>query len=183
MRRFPERCFRTAKARPTWLNAIYTLIQTAAMWFVFLAAIPNAILQVQTRLGVPRFEPGWLFLPAIVAFWLFGLMGIYCGFLFVRFGGGTPLPLDQTTTLVIRGPYRHVRNPMAVFGILQGVCVGLAVGSWPVCAYALFGIPVWHVFARPFEEKDLADRHGESYLDYRRAVRNWLPKWRPYPRQ
>jgi len=178
---FPGRCFRTAKTRPVWVNALYTLIQTAGMWFVFLAAIPWLILQAQPVLGVARFNPGWLAPASMTVFGLAGLTGIYCGLLFVRYGGGTPLPLDQTTNLVVRGPYRYVRNPMAVLGILQGVCVGVATGSWPVCVYALCGAPVWHIFARPFEERDLADRHGEAYLKYQREVRNWIPRIRPYP--
>jgi protein-S-isoprenylcysteine O-methyltransferase Ste14 len=31
--------------------------------------------------------------------------------------------------LVIAGPYRYVRNPMAVAGILQGIAVGWYLGS------------------------------------------------------
>jgi protein-S-isoprenylcysteine O-methyltransferase Ste14 len=34
--------------------------------------------------------------------------------------------------LVVVGPYRIVRNPMAVAGALQTIGVGLWVGSWAV---------------------------------------------------
>ena len=32
--------------------------------------------------------------------------------LFVTLGKGTLAPWDATTKLVVRGPYRHIRNPM-----------------------------------------------------------------------
>ena len=32
--------------------------------------------------------------------------------LFIRFGDGTAAPWDPPQNLVVRGPYRHVRNPM-----------------------------------------------------------------------
>ena len=96
----------------------------------------------------------------------------------VRQGQGTPLPLDQTNQLVTRGPYRFVRNPMAVAGIGQGVCVSLIFWSLPILVYSLLGAVIWHVVVRPIEEKNLQSRFGQRYLDYRQAVRCWIPRWR-----
>jgi len=45
-------------------------------------------------------------------------------------GNGTPLPAATARRLVIGGPYRFVRNPMAVAGLVQTVGVGLWTGSW-----------------------------------------------------
>src|SRR5574341_1279456 len=44
---------------------------------------------------------------------------------FATRGRGTPLPIDAPKTLVVRGPYRVVRNPMYL-GVL-GVILGQAV--------------------------------------------------------
>ena len=39
--------------------------------------------------------------------------------------------------LVIAGPYRWIRNPMAVAGIVQGVAVGIILHAWLVITYAV----------------------------------------------
>jgi protein-S-isoprenylcysteine O-methyltransferase Ste14 len=61
---------------------------------------------------------------------------------------------------VLAGPYRHVRNPMAVAGIAQGVAVALWLGSWAVLLYAVSGALLWHMAIRSAEERDLAERFG-----------------------
>src|SRR6516164_5955262 len=49
----------------------------------------------------------------------------WCIFTFVFVGKGTPAPVDPPRRLVIRGPYRFVRNPMYIGAGL--VLVGLAI--------------------------------------------------------
>ena len=78
--------------------------------------------------------------------------------------------------LVISGPYRVVRNPMAIAGITQGVAVGLMLGSWLVVVYTLCGSLVWNWVIRPFEEDDLAYRFGAEFEAYRSRVGCWIPR-------
>lgn len=80
--------------------------------------------------------------------------------------------------LIAAGPYRLVRNPMAVAGIAQAVAVGLLVGSWLVVAYGLVGSLMWNFLVRPHEEADLAARFGEEFEEYRRTVGIWVPRLR-----
>lgn len=95
-------------------------------------------------------------------------------------GDGTPLPMDTARHLVVRGPYRWVRNPMAIGGIGQGIGVGLLRRSPLTILYALSGAVLWHVAIRPSEEADLLARHGAPYVRYRRAVRCWWPRRSAY---
>src|SRR5688572_15588373 len=170
-----------AKPRPAICNVFKTLAQTAVMWGFFLGLLPIAIAYLE------RTFVGWK-LPAIPAeicwasFALFGLIGIYSGMLFAIHGRGTPLPLDTATRFIILGPYRWVRNPMAIAGITQGLWIGLLLRSPAVLLYCLIGAAIWHFSARPWEERDLAKRFGEPYLHYRDQVRNWVPRIRPYGR-
>jgi protein-S-isoprenylcysteine O-methyltransferase Ste14 len=90
-------------------------------------------------------------------------------------GRGTPLPLVSTRHLVVSGPYRHVRNPMAIAGILQGIAVAMWLGSWLVLVYSALGAVVWHTLVRPAEERDLRARFGTAYTKYRDSVPLWLP--------
>jgi protein-S-isoprenylcysteine O-methyltransferase Ste14 len=95
------------------------------------------------------------------------------------FGRGTPLPSAMASDLVVRGPYRFVRNPMAVAGIVQGAAVGLMLSSWLVVVYAVCGSLVWNYAIRPHEERDLEQRFGEEFRRYRAAVRCWCPRFVP----
>ena len=109
-------------------------------------------------------------------FLLASVLGLASAFYMVRDGAGTPLPLDQTNKLVVSGPYRFVRNPMAVAGISQGLAIALIFQSVALLIYSLLGALVWHLVVRPFEEADMVTRFGESYLEYRSKVACWIPK-------
>lgn len=91
-------------------------------------------------------------------------------------GNGTPLPTATAPYLVVGGPYRFVRNPMALAGIVQGVAVGWYFGSLAVIAYAFTGALLWHFCVRPIEEADLQQRFPADYPQYREAVGLWLPR-------
>lgn len=80
--------------------------------------------------------------------------------------------------LVVSGPYRYVRNPMAVGSISQGVAVGLMASSWLIVLYAVAGAVIWDWFVRPHEEAELSSRFGASFASYRNAVRCWVPTLR-----
>lgn len=100
--------------------------------------------------------------------------------LFVKIGKGTLAPWDPTSRLVVRGPYRHVRNPM-ISGVLA-VLVGEAAlfASVPVLVWfgAVFLVNV--IYFPLVEEPGLRERFGEDYDAYRANVPRWLPRLRPW---
>lgn len=115
------------------------------------------------------------------------LIALGAGFLlhaFARFvieGLGTPAPVAPTQRLVIGGVYRYVRNPMYLAVGATIVGQALLLGQPELLAYAAaFGVVVI-CFVRLYEEPTLADRFGESYEAYRRAVPGWLPRLQPWP--
>jgi len=67
---------------------------------------------------------------------------------------------------------------MAIAGIGQGLAVALIFESVPILIYSLLGAVVWHFVVRPFEERDMADRFGDSYIEYRQNVLCWIPSIR-----
>lgn len=178
----PPAGFRAASGSTVWI-AIKSLLQILVFWTTFFVVLPKAIVALQQLLGIGFFEfPGRIMLGAI-GFVLFGALGLWSAALTIALGRGTPLPTDCASVLVITGPYRFVRNPMALAGIGQGVWVGLIWGSWPVMAYALTGGLIWHVLTRPIEERDLVARFGGAYLDYQRSVMCWWPTFRFRPNE
>lgn len=93
-----------------------------------------------------------------------------------RRGGGTPLPIDAASRLVVDGPYRFVRNPMAIAGLAQALGVAIAIGSWMTLVYVAIGAAIWQWVVRPGEEPQLLRQFGGSYAAYRNAVRCWIPR-------
>jgi protein-S-isoprenylcysteine O-methyltransferase Ste14 len=103
---------------------------------------------------------------------------------FVRFAraDGTPAPLVPTVHLVVVGPYRYVRNPMylAVLAIILGQA--LLFGSGGTLLYAGIVLLAVVVFVRSYEEPTLELDYGDEYREYRRNVRGWIPRVRPWDR-
>jgi protein-S-isoprenylcysteine O-methyltransferase Ste14/predicted DCC family thiol-disulfide oxidoreductase YuxK len=171
-------------ARPAggaW-NVARTLAQTVAFWALFLVAFPALIYALEGRLGLEgyRFASPVVRVLGVALFALGGVLGLTSGAVLAVKGRGTPLPADGPRDLVVAGPYRHVRNPMAIAGLVQGAGVGVFLGSPLVLAYTLAGMLLWHALVRPWQENDLEQRFGESYRRYRRRVRCWRPRWRGY---
>jgi protein-S-isoprenylcysteine O-methyltransferase Ste14 len=96
--------------------------------------------------------------------------------LFAREGEGTLAPWDQTRRLVVRGPYRYVRNPMlsGVFAILLGEA--LLFGSVPLLLW-FGGVVLANALYMPLiEEPRLKRRFGEEYEAYCANVPRWIPR-------
>jgi protein-S-isoprenylcysteine O-methyltransferase Ste14 len=98
---------------------------------------------------------------------------------FVLDGLGTPAPAAPPEHLVVRGLYRHVRNPMyvAVVTVIVGQALVLDLA---LLLYAAAAAAVMATFVRVWEEPDLRRRFGASYDEYRRAVPGWWPRLRPW---
>lgn len=99
---------------------------------------------------------------------------------FAREGQGTLAPWDPPRRLVVRGPYRYVRNPM-ISGVLL-VLFGEAgvLLSRPHLEWALVFLGLNLVYIPLVEEPMLIDRFGADYREYRRHVPGLLPRWRPW---
>jgi protein-S-isoprenylcysteine O-methyltransferase Ste14 len=173
---FDRSLFRAASSASPLRNGVKTLIQIVCIWVLALVIVPLVILDAFGSRVLP--QPGLGLWMGATMFIGFSLLGLASSYYMVRDGGGTPLPLDQTTTLVVSGPYRCVRNPMAVAGIGQGLSVALVFQSLPVLIYAILGALVWHLVVRPVEERDMVQRFGEPYVAYRSRVGCWIPRFR-----
>jgi protein-S-isoprenylcysteine O-methyltransferase Ste14 len=100
--------------------------------------------------------------------------------LFGRVGEGTLAPWDPTRRLVVRGPYRRVRNPMisGVGLVLLGEAAILG-SSAILVELGLFALANL-IYIPLVEEPDLAARFGADYEEYRRAVPRWVPRRTPW---
>lgn len=178
-----EGMFRQARATSERYVLLKTFTQIAIVWTLILVVFPYLITLVEGKLGIPRLEFAYQRPIAVIVFILVSSIGVWSAIVMSRIGKGTPLPLDHAAELVVVGPYRYVRNPMALSGIGQGLAAALFLGSPLVALYALMGSLIWQLIFRPLEEDDLELRFGPPFLEYRSAVKCWLPRPKPYSAQ
>lgn len=175
--------FRTAREARPISHLCRTAVQIVIFWGVLLWLLPTGIVKAELALGVPGFA-GWF--PAWAAWFIFAAasaLGLASAVTMCLVGRGTPLPMDCATRLVVRGPYAHIRNPMALAGLTQGVAVGLLLGSGLVLVYCGCGVIVWNCMVRPVEEAEMQARFGAPYEAYRMSVPCWWIRWRAYAQE
>ena len=171
---FSRAFFRTSKTTSATANALKTLIQIVCIWALSLVVVPYVLLDAFNSLSLPDVSASTVI--GCVCFLAFSFLGLASSYFIVRDGDGTPLPLDQTSKLVVSGPYHYVCNPMAIAGIGQGLSLALLFHSVPILIYSILGGVFWHFVVRPVEERDLAERFGDAYHDYRSTVSCWIPR-------
>jgi protein-S-isoprenylcysteine O-methyltransferase Ste14 len=100
--------------------------------------------------------------------------------IFKDFGRGTPAPWDPPENLVIRGPYRHVRNPMIIGVLLLLTAEAILLQSWPIAMWTIAFFIGNALYFPLVEEKGLERRFGRDYRFYKAHVPRWIPRLRPW---
>ena len=95
---------------------------------------------------------------------------------FAFVGRGTPAPFDPPRRLVVRGPYRFVRNPMYIGAGAAVLGAALYFQSLALASYVLLFWVITHVFIRVYEEPTLRRMFGAEYDEYCRRVGRWVPR-------
>jgi len=121
-------------------------------------------------------------------FHLLGLLGVGIGIAllaacileFAQSGRGTLSPLDPPRTLVIRGPYRHVRNPMYLGVSLIVLGEVLLTRSSALFGYWALWFAAVNLIVLGYEEPALRRQFGDAYERYAAAVGRWVPRPRPW---
>ena len=158
------------------------LLSIAALPFVMAVVVPVWIARRNhSELGLATNALGLLAQAAGIALLGVGL-SLFASSLrrFATDGKGTLAPWDPPRRLVVRGPYRYVRNPMisGVVFILLGEAGVLR--SQPHLLWAVVFAGVNLVYIPLFEEPQLEQRFGRPYTVYRQHVPRLLPRVRPW---
>lgn len=165
---------------PLWWILLKILFQTVIFWSLFLFVIPFGLMWLESLCNWVRSSFSGQQVLGVVLFILGGSLGLTSGVTMGIYGRGTPLPIDTARELVIVGPYRYVRNPMAIAGLTQATAVGIFFGSWLTLVYVIIGFFLWNYYVRPLEEQDLQHRFQEEYSRYQCAIRCWIPSFQGY---
>jgi protein-S-isoprenylcysteine O-methyltransferase Ste14 len=101
---------------------------------------------------------------------------VWCILTFALVGRGTPAPFDPPRDLVVRGPYKYVRNPMYLGAATALAGAALFYRSPALGLYAAAFLVAMHAFVLSYEEPSLRATFGPHYERYCRQVRRWWPK-------
>lgn len=107
------------------------------------------------------------------------LLALWCILAFVSIGKGTPAPFDPPRRLVIRGPYRYLRNPMYLGAALALAGAALVCHSLALLAYAVLFLVAFHFFVLFYEEPHLRRTFGSDYSAYCARIHRWRPSLHP----
>jgi protein-S-isoprenylcysteine O-methyltransferase Ste14 len=114
-------------------------------------------------------------LPSIVIGWLFANWTVKVQF---STGKGTPIPLMATQKLIIKGPYTYCRNPMTLGTMVFYLGVAIWMGSLSAVGLALFYPAGIFIYIKLIEERELEERFGFEYLEYKRKTPFLIPRFR-----
>jgi protein-S-isoprenylcysteine O-methyltransferase Ste14 len=157
---------------------IFTLIGLAP---IFLILIPIFLIitcqAIDRYYGFPGFDYG---IPNIIIGLLLVIIGLTFGFWsnYVQFtiGHGTPVPMMPTQKLIICKPYSYCRNPMTFGAVFAYLGIAIWVGSLSAVGFVLlFGICLT-AYLKLIEEKELYERYGQEYLEYKRVTPFLFPR-------
>ena len=149
---------------------------------IFWVIIPFFIIVVSSYvdqwLHLPKFRYG-LINPVIasvfiVAGWLFANWTVKVQF---SFGKGTPIPLMATQKLIIKAPYTYCRNPMTLGTTIFYLGVAIWLGSFSAIGLGLVYPVGILIYIKLIEEKELEERFGSEYLDYKRRTPFLIPRF------
>jgi protein-S-isoprenylcysteine O-methyltransferase Ste14 len=157
-------------------------VVVSVCWYVITGGVAAAL--------VPWWLTGWhadhsrAWWPAAAALGVvFVCLGLVAtGAVFVAFvrAGGTPMPGAMTGQLVVAGLNRYVRNPIYLGALAVFLGETLLLLRWGMLLFTGAAWLVTAAFVRWYEEPLLVRRFGADYEAYRRAVRAWIPRLRPW---
>ena len=147
---------------------------------IFITAFYYLSKWIDKSLNLPKL-PFNLDLIAYLLIFIGAILVISVFYFFITFGKGTPVPKQITTKLatkklVVKGPLKYTRNPMAIGFFLILLGMAFYYKSYSILFLTAIMAIIGHLFIVHIEEKDMEQRFGKEYLEYKRKVPRWLLK-------
>jgi protein-S-isoprenylcysteine O-methyltransferase Ste14 len=151
--------------------------------FIFWIVIPFFItvisFYIDPWLHLPKYRYG-LINPVI------GLLFIVVGWLFANWtvkvqfslGRGTPIPLMATQKLITKAPYAYCRNPMTLGTTVFYLGIAIWLSSLSALGLGLIYPVGILIYIKLIEEKELEERFGSEYLEYKKRTPFLIPDLR-----
>ncbi len=156
-----------------------------ALPFMVLVVVPALILNYQNPWSIiplHHLSREWSISLGLVILVAGLLLFIQSLNLFIKIGKGTLAPWNPTQNIVVKGLYRHVRNPMLIGVNLLLFAEALLFRSGNIMLFMCVFFILNHFHFIFKEEPDLVKRFGKEYQTYCKNVPRWIPllkAWRP----
>ena len=104
----------------------------------------------------------------VLAWWVFSNLG----------NNVTPtVATRKNAQLVTSGPYRWVRHPLYVMGLILTIGFALLAENWFIALAAILGFLLLAIRVRG-EEARLIEKFGDEYRSYMKKTGRFLPGWK-----
>ncbi len=154
--------------------AIVRTVTYAALFIAFVLVYLPARLLAWSGVARPAVL-GWPQISGLLIFTVGAVIALACVFTFALIGKGTPAPFDPPRKLVVRGPYRFLRNPMYLGASLAVAGAAVYYESLALLGFVAGFLIVTHLFVVFYEEPTLRRTFGADYESYCRRVHRWWP--------
>jgi protein-S-isoprenylcysteine O-methyltransferase Ste14 len=151
---------------PFILYVIITLFVFASFWVDKWLAFPHCgSSSWSLGLSVFMLVIGWL-----IMFWP------VIAFFSTR---GTPVPFNPPPKLITTGLYAYVRNPMLLGMFIFMLGLGVLFGSLSfIFIFTPLFIVINALYLKAIEEKEMEKKFGRDYLEYKKKVPMFFPRFR-----
>ncbi|RLI83705.1 hypothetical protein DRP07_03015 [Archaeoglobales archaeon] len=169
-----DRILKWSRKEYTKRQRMLALIPQATL---FVAIVPSIFwvfsYTIDDHFRLPKFvSPDFIAVFLILPGLLFAGWSVWAQF---KIGKGTPAPMMPTQKLVVEGPYAYCRNPM-IFGImLFYLGIGVWMGSFSFIGLVILFVVSLLVYVKLVEEKELEERFGQEYVEYKKRTPFLLP--------
>ena len=129
--------------------------------------------------GLPAFHFGWLnALLGLLSVTVGGALVIWSVRIQYTEGKGTPAPIAATQKLIDDGPYAFTRNPMTLGAAVLYLGIAIWYGSSAAIGLVLLVFTALLTYIYFHETKELCQRFGTDYLEYKRKTPFLIPDFR-----
>jgi protein-S-isoprenylcysteine O-methyltransferase Ste14 len=147
--------------------------------FIFPFGLRFFSLKIDRFFGLPLFLPIPLnYFPGILLLAIGFYLALWAIVAEFKIGEGTPLPLMPTQKLVIKAPYTFCRNPMSLGTGFLLLGFGIIFNSPSFILISICLLFLLLTYIKNVEEKELEARFGQNYVDYKKRVPFFIPRFR-----
>jgi len=170
-----EKIYTVSERYPKYKKILTPIIGSSfALITVFAVVIP---VNIENNLIVhPDLDPLPRYILALPLIFFGAVLMIWTTLIFLK-TKGTPVPVNPPPHLVVKGPYKYIRNPM--HGGMFLIMIGFGIYYSSILSVLVF-TPLYIyldiMIFKKIEEPELVNRLGEAYLEYRKNTPMLFPK-------